>query len=124
MYKEALKYAEQGVFLDNISVGCIFFLALSYSVKGNTLEAIIEYLRIIKINPNFSPAYLNLAQLLNKQGKSSYSIHFYKQCLDVDKFVKRNSKHLLNLAIFCKQTKNYEDAKKFLLEYIEVDKDN
>jgi tetratricopeptide (TPR) repeat protein len=49
--------------------------------QGRTEEAIAEYRRAIEANPQFTPAYTNLAQELVAQGKPEEAIEYYDRSL-------------------------------------------
>ena len=78
-FKEALQYASLHWEIDSFE-DC---LANAYFESGRLDEAIVEYERILKINPNYPLAYYHLAQAFEQKGEPDKARAAYEHFLQV-----------------------------------------
>jgi tetratricopeptide (TPR) repeat protein len=85
-------------------------------------EAEAHLRRAIKIKPTYAPAYYNLGNLLQQQGKLNEAISNYRQALEL-RMPNPYDVHL-NLAIALAQNREYEQALKHLNAALRINPDS
>lgn len=82
-YSETIKYINQGLELDNTNVNLYAISAYANMKLNNYSDAIEQYNFVIKNNPSFIEAYLNLSDIYSSQGEYEKAISIAKQGLQI-----------------------------------------
>jgi len=74
-----METARKALALDPNLAGAHFALAAGYSQKGNASDARLSLLKTMELNPNSSPAMMNLSVLENDLGHYDQSLHWARR---------------------------------------------
>lgn len=117
LYKEALELATKSIEIKNDWEISYFYRAASYQALEQFDEAMLDYTKTIKLNPNMTDAYYNRAKIiLEKNNVQDNEIQ--KAIDDLTIAIKQDEKFidaLFAMAAAQKKLKNYHKA----LEYLE-----
>ena len=78
--------SESGHYLYPRDAGAHFNLGIAYGAQGNENE-IAEYRRVLALDPDLAPAYLNWGAALYAKGRREEAIAVYRQGIDVNPLV-------------------------------------
>lgn len=115
-FNEALINAEKSLALKNTDFGFVL-LANIYAAKGNNEAAFLNYQNALKLNPESSLAYFNLALFFTQQGNFTDALVNYNQAI---KFDPAFAEAYRNMAIIYYMTENYEQSLKLFEKYLSL----
>jgi tetratricopeptide (TPR) repeat protein len=83
------------------------------------VEAEAAYRWAVKADPNFSPAWHNLADLLDESGQLTEAVDCEKRALTADP---QYADAMFNLALFLQRLENHAEAATWWTRYLEHDR--
>lgn len=83
------------------------------------MEAEAAYRWAVKADPNFSPAWHNLADLLDESGQLTEAVDCEKRALTADP---QYADAMFNLALFLQRLENHAEAATWWTRYLEHDR--
>ncbi len=63
-------------------------LAIIYYRRGEIKKAVLEFKKVIKMAPNYAPAFYNLGYIYSQEGEYSRAIEMYKKAIKIDPYLK------------------------------------
>lgn len=63
-------------------------LAIIYYRRGEIKKAILEFKKVIKMAPNYAPAYYNMGYIYSQEGEYTKAIDMYKKAIKIDPYLK------------------------------------
>ncbi len=124
-YQNAIDLISKSIELKNDFAVSYFYRAVAYHAQNKLNEAMLDYTKAIKLNPDMTDAYYNRAKIILENNGSDEKL-IKKAIDDLTKALELDEKFvdaLFAMAAALKKLKNYHKALEYLERLLEIEPD-